>query len=306
MKRKVDMTMKNSVGTTKYFITESLKSLKRNKTLSIASIATVMAALFIFGVFVMSIVTIDNIVTQIGSDLQAAVYLNDDINQQDMDKIHSTIKTIPGVRNIKFRDKEAAFKDAQDMFGDDGEELVKGLKDSNPFPMAFVVTVEKPEYIEMVVQKVKGMKGIKGITEVTKAVKFIEKITKTIKVGGISLSIVLLIVSVFLIANTIKLAVFSRKREIGIMKYVGATDWFIRWPFIIEGMFIGFIGSIISISLLFTIYKHFVFTKFTTNALFSLVDPRYILVSLAWKFIIGGVIIGALGSVMSIRKHLKV
>lgn len=306
MKRKVDITMKNSVGTTKYFITESLKSIKRNKTLSIASIATVMATLFIFGVFLMSIVTIDNIVDQIGSDLQAAIYLNDDIDQVQMDRIHKAIKSVPGVKSIGFRDKAAAFKDAQKMFGDNGEELVKGLEDSNPFPMAFVVNVDKPEYIEMVVEKVKNMKGIKNITEVTKAVQVIEKITKTIKVTGISLSIILLVVSIFLIGNTIKLAVFSRKREIGIMKYVGATDWFIRWPFIIEGMFIGFIGSIISIIVLFVTYKNFVFVKFTNSALFTLVDPRYILVSLAWKFIIGGVVIGALGSMLAIRKHLKV
>ncbi|WP_072903389.1 permease-like cell division protein FtsX [Hathewaya proteolytica] len=298
--------MKTNIGTIKYFVTESLKSLKRNKTLSIASIATVMATLFIFGVFLLSLVTIDNVVKQVGSDLQAAVYLKDDITKEQMDAIYAKISATAGVKHVNFRDKQAAFKDAQEMFGKNGEELVKGLEERNPFPMAFVITVEKPEFIQPVIDGVKDMAGIKNITEVTKAVAFIEKITKTVKIAGVALSSVLLVVSVFLIGNTIKLAVFSRKREIGIMKYVGATDWFIRWPFIIEGMLIGFIGSILSITVLFFVYKYLVFNTFITSAFFTLINPLYVLVSMAWKFIFGGVIIGALGSMFSIRKHLRV
>lgn len=298
--------MKNSASTSKYFVTESLKSIKRNKTLSLASIATVMATLFIFGVFLVAVLSIDNIVEQMGSNLQASIYLNDDIAANQITDIQNALQSIDGVKNIEFQDKAKAFQNAKDSFGEEGEELVKGLEESNPFSMAFVVTVNNPEHLSKVVNKVNSMPGIKKIKDVREIADKIERWTQAIKVVGISMFIVLMIVSIFLIGNTIKIAVFSRRREIGIMKYVGATDWFIRWPFILEGMFIGFIGSILSIIILYYGYRYLVFNRFVGNLFIQLISPTYILVSLAWKFILAGAAIGAAGSILSIRKHLKV
>lgn len=306
MRRKVDITMKNSASTSKYFVTESLKSIKRNKTLSLASIATVMATLFIFGVFLVAVLSIDNIVEQMGSNLQASIYLNDDIAANQITDIQNALQSIDGVKNIEFQDKAKAFQNAKDSFGEEGEELVKGLEESNPFSMAFVVTVNNPEHLSKIVNKVNSMPGIKKIKDVREIADKIERWTQAIKVVGISMFIVLMIVSIFLIGNTIKIAVFSRRREIGIMKYVGATDWFIRWPFILEGMFIGFIGSILSIIILYYGYRYLVFNRFVGNLFIQLISPTYILVSLAWKFILSGAAIGAAGSILSIRKHLKV
>lgn len=298
--------MKNSASTSKYFVTESLKSIKRNKTLSLASIATVMATLFIFGVFLVAVLSIDNIVEQMGSNLQASIYLNDDIQANQITDIQNALQSIDGVKNIEFQDKAKALQNAKDSFGEEGEELVKGLEESNPFSMAFVVTVNNPEHLSKVVNKVNSMPGIKKIKDVREIADKIERWTQAIKVVGISMFIVLMIVSIFLIGNTIKIAVFSRRREIGIMKYVGATDWFIRWPFILEGMFIGFIGSIMSIIILYYGYRYLVFNRFVGNLFIQLISPTYILVSLAWKFILAGAAIGAAGSILSIRKHLKV
>lgn len=298
--------MKNSTGISKYFVTESLKSIKRNKTLSLASIATVMATLFTFGVFLVAVLSIDNIVEQMGSNLQASIYLNDDIAANQITDIQNALQSIDGVKAIEFQDKAKAFQNAKDSFGEEGEELVKGLEESNPFSMAFVVTVNKSEYLSTVVNKVNNMPGIKKVKDVREIANKIDRWTQAIKVVGVSMFAVLMVVSIFLIGNTIKIAVFSRRREIGIMKYVGATDWFIRWPFILEGMFIGFIGSIFSIIILYYGYRYLVFNRFVGNLFIQLISPTYILVSLAWKFILAGAAIGALGSILSIRKHLKV
>ncbi|MDQ0480731.1 permease-like cell division protein FtsX [Hathewaya limosa] len=304
MKRKVDITMRTS--TIKYFVAESLKSLKRNRTLSIASIATVMATLFIFGVFLLSAISVDTLVDQLGSNLQADIYLKDEITQPQLEAIKVKLSSVQGIKNIEFEDKAAALENAKKRFGGEGEEMVRGLEESNPFPMAFVVTVDKPEYITQVVDKVKGMEGIQEIRDVRDIASKIQRYTDALRLVGMVMFIILVIVSIFLIGNTIKLAVFSRRREIGIMKFVGATDWFIRWPFILEGMFIGFIGSVFASGILYYVYKIFVYSRLMNNMFVKLISPTYVLVGMTWKFIIAGAIIGAIGSIISVRKYLKV
>lgn len=290
----------------KYFVIESIKSLRRNRTLSFASIATVMATLFIFGVFMMSMVTINGVVEQIGSNLQADIYLEDGITKDQLKAVKDKIQDTEGVTNIEFEDKKQALENAKKRFGEEGEELVKGLEEKNPFPMAYIVTVAKPQQISKVVQSVTGLPGVQRIRDVRAVADKIDRISQTLKLLGGGMFVILMFVSMFLIGNTIKLAVFSRRREIGIMKFVGATDWFIRWPFIIEGILIGFIGSLLSTGLLYYIYKIFVYGKLMNNLFVQLVNPSYILVIMSWKFLIAGAIIGAFGSILSIRKYLKV
>ncbi|WP_138209224.1 permease-like cell division protein FtsX [Hathewaya histolytica] len=290
----------------KYFVIESVKSLRRNRTLSFASVATVMATLFIFGVFMMSMVTINGVIDQVGSNLQADIYLKDEVTKEQLKKVKDTIQSVEGISNIEFEDKKQALENAKKRFGEDGEELVKGLEENNPFPMAYIVTVSKPEQISKVVEAVKDVPGVQKIRDVRAIANKIQRISQSLNILGVGMFSILIFVSIFLIGNTIKLAVFSRRREIGIMKFVGATDWFIRWPFIIEGMLIGFFGSILSTTLLYYIYKIFVYGKLMDNLFVKLVNPSYILVNLSWKFVIAGAIIGALGSILSIRKYLKV
>ncbi|CAM2883779.1 permease-like cell division protein FtsX [Hathewaya histolytica] len=304
MNRGEDIVMKTS--NIKYFVIESVKSLRRNRTLSFASVATVMATLFIFGVFMMSMVTINGVIDQVGSNLQADIYLKDEVTKEQLKKVKDTIQSVEGISNIEFEDKKQALENAKKRFGEDGEELVKGLEENNPFPMAYIVTVSKPEQISKVVEAVKDVPGVQKIRDVRAIANKIQRISQSLNILGVGMFSILIFVSIFLIGNTIKLAVFSRRREIGIMKFVGATDWFIRWPFIIEGMLIGFFGSILSTTLLYYIYKIFVYGKLMDNLFVKLVNPSYILVNLSWKFVIAGAIIGALGSILSIRKYLKV
>ena len=294
------------ISTIKYFITDALKSIKRNKTVSLASIATVAATLFILGVFLLIVFNVNAGVKELGAKLEATIYLKDNITISQKSAIEKSLNGVAGVTSVTYEDKTDALQKVKKQFGPDSKSLVQGFDKSNPFPTAYVVKVENPEIVSTVVKSVTGLKGIEKINDGREIVDKIINITNTIKVIGSVLFVILIGVSLFLIGNTIKLTVYSRKKEIGIMKFVGATDWFIRWPFIIEGMILGIAGALISTGVLYYAYK-FIFEKYTSALLgITLMNPHIILSTTLWQFTLGGLIIGALGSSISIRKFLVV
>ncbi|MBW9144788.1 permease-like cell division protein FtsX [Clostridium sp. CM028] len=296
------------ISTIKNFVMDALKSLKRNKTVSIASVATVAATLFILGVFLLIVFNVNAGIQELGAKLEVGIYLKDDITVADKSAVENALSKTPGVTDVRFEDKNDALAKVKKQFGKDSQALVKGFegKGGNPFPTAYVVSVTKPEVINDVVKNATGLKGIEEIKDVRQYVDKIVKITNTLKIIGIALFAVLITVSLFLIGNTIKLTVYSRKKEIGIMKFVGATDWFIRWPFIIEGMILGLAGALISTGLLYYAYK-MAFLKITNGLLgATLINPHMILSTTLWQFMLGGLVIGAIGSSISIRKFLVV
>jgi len=306
MSREEDTVMK--ISTIKYFIMDALKSLKRNKTVSLASVATVAATLFILGVFLLIVFNVNAAVKEVGAGLEVKVYLKDNVTISEKSAIERALNDVQGVTEVKFEDKTDALNKVKKQFGSENKSLAQGFenKNKNPFPTAYIVKVEKPEVVSNVVKAATGLKGIDQINDVRDLVSKIIKITNTLKVIGFVLFVILISVSLFLIGNTIKLTVYSRKKEIGIMKFVGATDWFIRWPFIIEGMILGISGAIISTGVLYYAYR-LVCIKFTSVILgVSLMNPQFILSTVLWQFMLGGLVIGAIGSSISIRKFLIV
>jgi len=294
------------ISTIKYFIVDALKSLKRNKSVSIASVATVAATLFILGVFLLIVFNINVGVQELGSKLEAKIFLKDDITIADKSAIERSLNGVVGVTSIKFENKTEALQKVKKQFGPDSKLLVQGFDKTSPFPTSYIVSVTNPEIISAVTKAATGLKGIEKISDVREYVDKIIKITNTLKIIGIVLFAILISVSLFLIGNTIKLTVYSRKTEIGVMKFVGATDWFIRWPFIIEGMILGVSGAIISTGVLYYAYKS-AFFKITNGLLgITLINPHFILSTTLWQFMLGGLLIGSIGSALSIRKFLIV
>jgi cell division transport system permease protein len=294
------------INTIKYYVMDALKSLKRNSTVSLASVATVAATLFILGVFLLIVFNVNAGVQELGAKLEVKIFLKDDATIADKSAIEAAINKVKGVSEVKFEDKTDALNNVKKQFGNDSESLVQGFEKTNPFPNAYVVKVSNPEVVSSVVNGASGLKGVDKIKDVREVVDKIISITNTLKIIGAVLFAILISVSLFLIANTIKLTVYSRKREIGIMKFVGATDWFIRWPFIIEGMMLGITGALVSTGVLYYAYK-IVFLKYTSALLgITLMNPHIILSTFLWQFMLGGLVIGALGSSLSIRKFLVV
>lgn len=294
------------ISTISFFIKDSLRSLKRNKTISIAAAATVAATLFIFGIAVLAMLNIKQGIIEIQSKVEVKVYLQDNItNSQKLD-IEKKVNSIQGVVKMEYETKSEALNKFKNQLGEQNKSLVEGLDKDNPIPSAFIIKVKQPEIVSTVVKNIKGMPGIYSIQDGKGIVDKIIAISRTIKWAGSIILIILIGVCLFLIGNTIKITLYSRRKEIGIMKYIGATDWFIRWPFIIEGIIIGMAGALVSNVILYYLYK-MVYDK-ASNVLImvQMIDPQYVITNILGIFTLSGIIIGAVGSVLSIRKSLAV
>lgn len=294
------------INTVKNFISDAFKSLRRNKTISIASALTVAATLFIFGVFMLVAINVNKQVDNVQSKVEVVVFLKDDITYSDQRGVESKLRGVSGVKDVIYESKGQALVKFKDQLGDNKALLDSYTNDKNPMPNSFIVKIENPEVAYNVEESMNNMPGVEEIGNQKDLVDKVAKISSTIKWVGVAIFIILTGVSLFLIGNTIKLTVFSRRREIGIMKFVGATDWFIRWPFIIEGVVIGVIGAIFSNLILLGAYKMF-YNKMISSLITSqLVTPGYILSYLLAEFLLAGILVGAVGSFISLRKFLDV
>ena len=305
MRKEVNTDMK--ISSFKYYISDALKSLKRNLTISTASVATVSATLFILGVFLLVMVNIESGITKVEDKVEIKIFLKEDITIPDQNDLEVAIKGMNEVRDVKFESKSDALKKWRDTLAEKDKGLLSGYSDTdNPLPASYIVTMNKPEYAQIIAEKVKGMPGVESVGNDKELIEIIISISNALKWVGIVIFLMLIGVSLFLIGNTIRLTVFSRRREIGIMKFVGATDWFIRWPFIFEGIFIGIIGAIMANVLLYYFYK-FTFRQVTEHLIaIQMISPSYVFSTLMLQFVLAGTFIGAIGSFISLRKFLTV
>lgn len=295
------------INSFKYYIIDAIKSLKRNKTISLASSITVTATLFIMGIFILLMQNVNIGMSNVQSQIEVKVFLEDNMNSTQQANIGQELKKISGVKDIEFEDKADALNKFNEQISENDSSLLSGYGDShNPLPNSYIIKLQDPQVSEQVISQIKTMKGIESIVNDKEFTDKIISISKNMKWIGISLFIVMVVVSIFLVSNTIKLTIFSRSKEIGIMKFVGATDWFIRWPFIIEGAAIGLIGAVSANILLYYVYK-LVFVKVSENLLLvNLLSPSYITGTMQWQFILVGILIGGFGSSWSLFKFLKV
>jgi len=294
------------ISTAKYFIKDAFVNLRRNATVSTASMATVAATLFILGIFLLTVLNVNRGIVNVESKVEVKVFLKDDITEAQKAALETQIKSVDGVVKVSFETKAQALENFKKQLGEQNQSLVEGLEKDNPMPNSYIVKVNDPEAVTNVVNGITGMAGIDSIKDGREIVDKILSITNTIKWVGSVIFVILIGVSLFLIGNTIKIIVYSRRREIGIMKYIGATDWFIRWPFIIEGVLLGISGALIANILLFYAYK-LAYAKITSGLLMmQLVPVYYVSTYILALFIFFGAAIGAAGSILSIRKFLAV
>ncbi|WP_459477512.1 permease-like cell division protein FtsX [Clostridium saccharoperbutylacetonicum] len=295
------------ISTFKYYIIDALKSLKRNRTISLASVITVTTTLFIMGVFILLMQNINIGIKNVESQVKIQVFLNDNITNKDQKSINQKLDNISGVKSFKFEDKSEALEKFNEQVSKNNSSLLNNYNSSNnPLPNSYIIELENPEMLQQVVSAIENMPGIESIGNDQKFTNKIITISKNVKWIGLALFILMVLVSIFLISNTIKLTIYSRQREIGIMKFVGATDWFIRWPLIIEGAIIGLLGAVCSNILVYYLYK-LVFIKINENLLLiNLLSPSYITQTLHWQLIFVGILIGSAGSSWSLIKFLKV
>lgn len=291
----------NNLG---YYFKEGFYNLWHNRIMTVASVSSVIAALFMLGLFVAMILNVDNIASQVESQLEIRAFLKDDLSEEDIGTLNEKIKDLQGIKEIRFESKEEALENFKEQLGD-RRDLLAGLEGDNPMPASFIINTTSPQAIEGVVNEIKGMDGIDQVRYGKDIVDKILNLTYIIRIISMVLIVVLVIISVVIIYNTIRVAVYARRREITIMRYVGATDWFIRWPFIIEGAVTGLIGTVIALAILRISYGYAVQYLVSSLFVFGLLPVSAVLNSTLPMLLCIGLIIGIMGSTLSIHKFLK-
>lgn len=293
------------INTIKYYIKESLKSIYRNRIMSLASITTVAATLFILGVFMALAINVNRFAANVEDMIEITAFLKDDVTTLKQQELERQIREIQGVVSVEYESKEKALEKFKEQLGEN-KDLAKGLEESNPLPASFIIKVDSPDSVEYVSPRIAQLEGVLKVKDAKKTVQTIGKLVKVVRYSSTVLMIILGTISIFLISNTIKLTVFARKREISIMKYIGATDWFIRWPFILEGLLLGLIGGFIAALVVENAYTYAANAIKNNIMIITLVPPQEAVKQFWWQFSLLGTLIGGFGSYISIRRFLSV
>lgn len=294
------------ISSFKGFTVDAIKSLFRNKTISIATIVNIMVTLTIYGIFLIIMNVIVTNVNDVESKLQLKIYLKDSITVEQQQAVKQAIEQVEGINEVYYESKSEALSNFREQLKDYAW-MIEGYDDTNnPLPSSYVIKINSPDISYKIEEKLQGFEGIDDIGSDKVLVREVSKISSFIRAAWIILSFILILVSLFLIMNTIKLTIYSRRKEVYIMKFVGATDWFIRWPFVIEGMILGAIGGILSIGIVYYVYFSIYKVLVDKNLFSYLIQPNFILIKLIIHFLSIGILVGIVGSVVSLRKFLKV
>lgn len=307
MSRKVVMDLRFQI--IKSTFKQGFQGMWRNRGMGLASVTSISAVLMILGMILIMILSINNFVMDTTTKFdEVQVFLLDDATDEQLDHIEEIVAKNKGVVSMLYQSKEQALEIFKEEWGDEAY-LLDGLEKNNPLPNAYIIKLESIEFAENVVNSIKGLDGVEEVKYDKDVINKLVTFADYIRFGGIAIIAVLVFVSVFIISNTIKLTVTSRRREINIMKYVGATNNYIRGPFIIEGVLFGLIGAAVSILIVYYGYEYFF--ELVNEGLYSLfsvllVTPKVIFTDIAIIFSAIGIGIGALGSIVSLKRFLNV
>ncbi len=291
--------------TSEYFVREVFVSLKRNNWMSFASIGTVAVSLFVLGVFLLLGLNMNRMASTLESQVQISVYLQDELKGAEKDELEERISDLSGIQSVKYVDRDEAIERFRERLGDQ-KYLLDALGDKNPLPDSFEVTVMQPSMVQTAAETIAQFDGVAEAKYGQDVVEHLFDITRLMRVFGLLLMVLLAGATIFIISNTIRLTVFARRKEIAIMKYVGATDWFIRWPFLLEGVVLGCIGGLVAAFALRSFYAAMAAKVYNTLTFFPLMPQYPFMNYVSAAILVSGMVIGAIGSTISLKRFLKV
>ncbi|MGD6817127.1 permease-like cell division protein FtsX [Metabacillus sp. 84] len=286
---------------------ESLKSLGRNAWMSFASISAVAVTLILVGTFLVIMMNLNHFANNIENDVLIKVLVDETASEEERTKLETDINGVDGIASVEFSSKEKELDQIQQNFGEQGEALE--LRDQgNPLRDAYIVKAEEPQETAKIAQQIEELDSAYKVNYGKDEVKKLFSGLNTARNIGIGLIIGLVFTAMFLISNTIKITIFARRREIEIMKLVGATNWFIRWPFFLEGLMLGTFGAAIPIVILVFAYSSlYEWAAPQLANSFAELLPFYPFVwQVSLILLLIGALIGVWGSLMSVRKFLRV
>lgn len=293
-------------GSLSYLTKEGFRNVWMNRLMSIASVAVLMACLVMMGSAFMVLVNVEGIMKEIEAENVVMVYLDMDTTDSEVKRVEQEILETPNVLRCKYTSKETAFNEAVADLETDAT-YFEGVE--NPLPDLFEVSISDMTKFESTVEALERIENVDLVRDNKEIANVLVQIRSSISYVSIGIIAVLLVISLFIISNTIRITMFSRRLEINIMKSVGATNWFIRWPFVVEGMLLGVISAVVSLGVVWGIYA---LLEPTVSSLFGMISKNFDVVSFTGyalyilaAFVVIGILSGGIGSLISIQKYLK-
>lgn len=291
-----------------YFINEGFRNVFKNKKSTFSCLGVMCATMFMFGVFFAIGQNVNNIVSEIEGSQAIRVFALQDATQEEIEKLGEEISQINGVNKIEFRTAEDAYNEVKEGLKD--RPGVLDALEVSAFSASYIVTLTDLDLNTSVQENILKLDNVKRITSNNQTIEALSKVAKWIRIVTGTLLGILIVISIFIISNTIKLTVHARRKEISIMKYVGATNGFIRAPFIIEGVIIGIISCILSVALIGGMYN-LITSKLIASPTFqtigvSILTFNKLFGEIVAVYLVLGIGIGILGSSISMKKYLEV
>lgn len=288
---------------------EALKTIYKNLNLGLVTITSAFFTLFIICMIIIVSLNANKIASEVKTKVnEVEVFIKVDATQFEIDKLKAEIDKIDIKKKVKFRSSEEALEIMKKSWGENSD-LLENIESKGLLPESFVVSLENIEDIEGFVNQIKGMDSVDDIKYFNDLIKKTTDIANYIKILGTIFIIIFMIVSFFIISNTIKLTVYSRSNEIAVMRYVGASNWYISIPIIIEGIFLSLVASLLAFGASYGIYLYIFDTylqRVTNNiGIINFINPEALMFTLLQIVLSLGLFIGLVSSIFSIRKYLS-
>lgn len=288
-----------------YIIAETFKGLYRNRWMCITSTGVVMVTLLMLGLFMLVNLNISHITETVKEQVEIVVYIDEHADQETLNELGQRLSSHSGIAEVRYVSSEEHMDRLHRQLGGMLEGYDTGL--DNPLLASYEIRTTRPESVVSMAEEFQSYPGVSNVFYGQGYVESLFAVTGVIQMVGLALMAGLSITAIFLISHTIKLTVMMRKREISIMKYVGATNWFIRWPYVLEGLLMGFVGAVLPLVGLYYLYEYSVEWVTVNNLVFlTLLPVQQVIIELAKYLVPLGTGLGILGSIFSMGRFLRV
>ncbi len=287
-----------------YLAKEGFKNVWNNRIMSIASVCVLVSCLVLTGAATLFSVNVSKVVESVGQSNETTVYIDDSYSQLEAIYVGKEIEKVDNVTSAEFYSREEAYETFKAQLGDDLFKMIE-VEKGIPLPDAFIVVMDDLSKYDDTIKQIQQIEGVDSVNNRGDFAKKLTEISDIVNVISLGVVIALTVISLFIIANTIRATMYSRRYEISIMKSVGATNMFVRIPFLVEGMVIGLVSAIVSTAGIALLYEGITKAISESMAIFDFIPLTDVILYVAGAFAIAGVVVGFFGSFISIRKYLK-
>lgn len=287
-----------------YYFREAVLSVVRNSWISVASIGVVAVSLLILGSSLLLVMNANNIAANLESSVEISVFFKDEITPDEVQDLENKLADKPEVAQVVFVPKQQALEEMRENFGEQ-KDILDGLEEKNPLPDALRIKTDTAEQVAPLAAELESFAQVDEVRYGQGVVEKMMALSRWVRTAGLITMVLLGVAAVFLIATTIRLSVYARRKEIGIMKFLGATNWFVQFPFVLEGMMLGLAGSLMAVIVIYFGYISLIDNIQIALPFMQLVTDRALIKPLMELLLLMGLVIGAAGSLISMRRFLK-